>query len=100
MARSPIRYDLAAVEEMEQAIDWYRTRDPRVAERLIQLIRKRFHEIRAKPRSWAADESGARSVRVGQFPYRIVYKMHRTTVVFIAFAHTSRELGYWRTRLK
>jgi plasmid stabilization system protein ParE len=91
---------LAAVEEMERAIDWYRQHDERVAERLIQLIKKRLREIRAKPRLWAPDESGFRSVGVGPFPYRIVYQLHRTTVIFVAFAHVSRQTGYWRSRMR
>ena len=100
MARSPIRYELAAVEELQQAVDWYRQRDERVAQRLIQIVRKKLSEIRARPRSWAADSFGARRVRVGQFPYVIVFVIHRRTVVFIAFAHTSRDPGYWHSRLQ
>ena len=100
MARSPIRYERAAVVEIEQAIDWYRARDPRVAQRFIAAIRKTLTGIRAKPLAFPADKSGARCVRVAQFPYLVVYMIHRRTVVLVAFAHTSRDEDYWRARLR
>jgi|SRR5688500_9304643 plasmid stabilization system protein ParE len=100
MARSPIRYEQAAIAELEQAIDWYRDRNPRVAERFIQATRKQLAAIRQRPRSWAPDEDGIRAARVGGFPYVIVYWLHRRTVVFIAFVHTSRQSGSWRDRLR
>lgn len=45
-------------------------------------------------------ESGEyRSLAVGTYPFRMIYRLRNDTIEVIAVAHTSREPGYWKGRL-
>jgi plasmid stabilization system protein ParE len=76
MARYRIRYRLAAVEELEEAIDWYSRRDPAVGQRLRATVREKIVDVRAHPLACAADPDGVRLALVKPFPYHIVYRVN------------------------
>jgi hypothetical protein len=38
-------------------------------------------------------------MRVGNFPFHLVYRLSGSVLRVIAVAHTSRRPGYWRDRL-
>lgn len=99
MARYQIRYRLAAVEELQEAIDWYSRQDATVGQRLRVTIREKIGELRSHPLLYAADADDLRETIAKPFPYRIVYYVKDPFVEVLAIAHTSREHGYWRDRL-
>jgi len=49
MARYRIRYRLAAVVELEQAIAWYSMRDPVVGQRFREAVRNKIVDVRKRP---------------------------------------------------
>jgi plasmid stabilization system protein ParE len=100
MARFQIRHRLAAVEELEKAADWYRAKDPRTMQRFLAAIGEKTADILSHPLSRPADEDGARLALLRPFPYCLVYRVQGSVVEIVAFAHTSREEGYWRNRLR
>ena len=99
MAHYRIRYRLAAVDELQEAIDWYSRRDPAVGQRLRVTIREKIGELRSHPLLYAADADDLRETIVKPFPYRVVYHVQGNVVEILAIAHTSRDYGYWRGRL-
>ncbi len=88
----------SAVEEIEAAIRWYRQRDMRVAERLLEQIEYAVGAIRQQPDVWPAYSYGTSRYLLRGFPFLVVYRCVRTKVQVIALAHTSRRPGYWRDR--
>jgi len=42
----------------------------------------------------------ARRVPVSRFPYHVVYLEWESVIRILAFAHDSREPGYWHSRLE
>ncbi len=41
-----------------------------------------------------------RSMRVRDFPYRVMYYVTDTTIVVLAYVHNRRMPGYWRHRIR
>ena len=99
MARYRIRYRLAAVEELQEAIDWYSRRDLAVGQRLRATIRAKIVDLRTHPLVHTADADSVRQALVRPFPYYVVYRVNGSVVEILAIAHTSRRPGYWRKRL-
>ena len=99
MARYRIRYRLAAVEELQQAIDWYSQRNPAAGQRLRAMVREKIVAIRTHPLLHAADGDGVRRALVSPFPYHVCYRVKGAIVEVLAIAHAHRHQDYWRDRL-
>lgn len=67
----------------------------------LAAVRDAERLINQNPDAWQATEYG-RNVRrfvMGKFPFTLVYTELADEILIIALAHTSRQPGYWRTRL-
>jgi plasmid stabilization system protein ParE len=99
-------HSLEVVLERIEAITEYE-RDERRAGRGARFdaeLRATFQRIALAPMSFTRIH-GARSpvlrrARVQRFPYIVVYYLHRGEPVVVAIAHSKRDQGYWRTRLR
>jgi len=99
MARYSIRHTPAAADELQDAADWYEKRDPRAASRFVAAIKAKLRDIAAKPHQWPLDTDGTRAALLRKFPYTIVFRENRGAIEIIAYAHASRQTGYWKKRL-
>jgi len=100
MAILPIRYRLAAVEELDAAVAWYSELSTQVANELRRMVRSKLAEARRYPGHWPRQPDGTRHIRIPPFPYLLVVRESAGNLELLAFAHTSREPGYWRERLE
>ena len=96
-------HDDAQAEALQQA-EWYAKRDPAVAARLEGLIIELVERIARDPQEFPLMEvrnnpGDIRRARVLGFPLLIIYQILADEVLVVAFAHTSRRPGYWRSRL-
>lgn len=94
-----------ATDELLTAIRHYHQQRPGLGNDLDTEIAAAIHDICEWPHSWPPlpgwdQQPTVRTRQVAIFPYRIVYFMHDTEVVILAYAHTSREPGYWKHRLE
>lgn len=87
-----------AREELEEALAWYRERNPRAAAGLLAELRTAVTRIRTMPWTWPEDAAGTRRVLLHRFPYKLVYRVTEERLVIVALAHQKREPGYWRFR--
>jgi toxin ParE1/3/4 len=99
MARYSIRHAPAAANELKEVADWYHQRNPRAAARFIAAVKSKLKEIAATPHRWPLESDGTRQALLRKFPYKIVFRENGGAIEIIAYAHTSREPGYWRSRL-
>jgi toxin ParE1/3/4 len=60
-------------------------------ERTISLVRQ-------FPEAGSPDARDCRRVVVARFPYSVVYRQTRDSIVIVAVAHQRRRPGYWRRR--
>ncbi len=89
-----------ALEESRRAAAWYRKRSARAAERFVQQIRIAIERVTADPESFPLIGAQFRSIRIGKYPFMLIYEIRSPEVVFvIAIAHTSRRSAYWRRRV-
>jgi toxin ParE1/3/4 len=95
-----IRYHPEAAAELEEADEWFRSRDQQLAAKWRAAARTTIESIAESPTLWAPDRTGIREVLIRPFDYKIVYLVRLEAIEIVAIAHTSRRPGYWRKRLK
>ena len=95
----------AAAEEFNEAVSW--TEDARAGygELLLRAVQTVIAQAAEFPESGSRvldvdAKYDARSHRLRRFRYRVITAKVNGTLVVVAVAHTSREPGYWRERLK
>lgn len=96
-----VRYEDAADEELIDEVARYELRHDGLGRELLTAVRDAVRLIAENPAAWQASEYG-RDVRrfvMDRFPFTIVYTELANEILILAIAHTSREPGYWRTRL-
>lgn len=98
MAMLALDFHPAVGDEIAEAIEWYRERSEAAADEFIVALDEALNQIAADPGRAALYMHGRRAVRVGKFPYVVIYRPHELSVRISAVAHTSRRPGYWRHR--
>lgn len=88
-----------ARREFDLALDFYLRRSPSAAAAFIDAFESAKIQIAAFPSSGAAVPPGARRILLGQFPYKLVYRIEGDEIVVYAVAHQRRKPGYWRRRV-
>jgi toxin ParE1/3/4 len=98
----PLRIHHLAEDELADAASWYEVKQPGLGISLLNLADETVKHVRPGrvpgspiPHVMA---SGARRVLLKQFPYSIIFYDREDELLVIAFAHTSRRPGYWRSR--
>ena len=94
-----VRFDDEAAEELEMAAEWYETRRVNLGTDFLAVVR-----VADRPKTWplardVPQELNVRRFVLPRFPYSIVYVELDTEIRVLAVAHSSREPGFWRSRL-
>jgi plasmid stabilization system protein ParE len=89
--------------EYREAADWYRARDPRVAERFLTETRRTLALIETFPqiggRVPGVDENEVRRMPIHTFPYHVIFVNLPDRLEVVAFAHNRRRPAYFLDRL-
>lgn len=98
-----LRIHRLAEDELSDAASWYETKQPGLGMSLLELIDRAVERIRSgvlpgSPVLRVTRAKGARRVLLRRFPYSIVFYERKEEIVIVAFAHSSRRPGYWRSR--
>lgn len=98
-----LRTHRLAEEELSDAASWYETRQPGLGVSFLDLVdnildRSGSGLLPSSPVSGVKSTKNARRVLLKRFPYSIVFYEREDEIVIIAFAHSSRRPGYWRSR--
>ena len=88
-----------AQDEVLAATQWFVERKPGVANEFVDELRKRIEQAMQFPGAGKRESGEYRSLPMGTYPFRMIYRLRNDTIEVIAVAHTSREPGYWRDRL-
>jgi toxin ParE1/3/4 len=96
--------DDEAQDEARQHVEWYAARNPRAAARLAELFIETLQRVVRHPLQFALMEgenrNDVRRARLDGFPIIVIYQLLDDEVFVVAIAHTSRQPGYWRARLR
>ena len=94
-----------ASAELEDAALWYEGQRPGLGLELVQAVDLALDQIAGWPQigrrvTGLPDDVPARKVPVKRFPYHVVYLSWESAIRILAFAHNSREPGYWLSRIR
>lgn len=95
----------AAELEAEEAAVWYAARSAALGIEFARQYALGIDWIIESPRMYPPADDGPPGVecrnliRLGRFPYRIVYAVFGDEIDFVAVAHHHRKPGYWQDRL-
>jgi toxin ParE1/3/4 len=98
MARLPIEFRPAALDEAAAAQAWYTAGRPTTGARFGAELVRAIDRIENEPERWPPFLHGTRRYRLKRFPYLVVYRICPDRIEVLAIAHTSRRPGYWRRR--
>ena len=99
MPTSNVVFHRLAAREYRSARDWYVARSTEVAKRFHASVDRAVDRIAAQAESLPRLLGEYRYVRVGRFPYLLIFRqIAGKEIVILAVAHTSRRPGYWRRR--
>jgi plasmid stabilization system protein ParE len=94
-----VRVVADAEAEFEAAARWY---DEHAGLRFefVEAIDEAIFAIAEAPQTYPLWHSGSayRKFVVRQFPYLVLYRLRHDYVEVIAFTHTRRRPGYWKSR--
>lgn len=89
----------AAESEFLEAIDFYEEREEGLGLKLSREVFAALQRIIQHPNAWPLYTRGTRRCLTKRFPFGIVYRVHEDKIIIWAFAHLSREPGYWLERV-
>jgi plasmid stabilization system protein ParE len=93
-----IRFCYEAVNDIEEAIDWYLPRSLDAAEKFNRAIFNVLREIESDPTRYAKIHLDYQYARVVGFPYICIFRQNADHIQILAIAHTSRKERYWIDR--
>lgn len=88
--------------ELAAAAEWYEQERRGLGDELLAEAGRVLDAIAESPATWPL-VLGSRVVRsflFPRFPYVAYFVVQSETILVMAFGHTSRRPGYWRSRLK
>lgn len=99
----PLQIVEPAEVEYQEALSWYRDRDPRVAERFASEARRTLGLIETFPQIGGqvpgVTDNSVRQMPIHNFPYYVVFVTLPDRLEVVAFAHHRRRPPYFRDRL-
>jgi len=95
-----IRFLSIAQRELAEAIEWYQSRNERVAADFVDEYDRAIHDILQRPQQFARavgtpSPRDIRQVLMRRFPYVVYFELAVDEVVVLAVSHAAREPGYW-----
>jgi len=94
-----IEFRPEAIEEAQEAYEWYKERNFAVSNRFKVLLEEKIVQISESPHLFKQDIESTRRGLLGRFPYKIIFKKYKEYILIIAVAHGNRSPGYWRNRI-
>jgi plasmid stabilization system protein ParE len=93
------RFHLEALEDYQEAANWYSQRGSALALRFVNSIEEGIWRASQTPERWTIIEEDIHRCLTHVFPYGILYTIESDYVLIVAVMHCSRKPGYWRHRL-
>ena len=85
-------------QELEAAALWYDERQPGLGGDFLGEYQATLSRILNEPERWRTIRGDNRKLNFHRFPYAIVYRHDRESVLILAVAHLRQRPGYWRRR--
>lgn len=96
----PLEYHPGSRIDVREAVDWYLSRSQMAALDFSDELKAALARLRESPQACSPYLYGTRRVRLGRFPFTIVFRERLHDIQIVAVAHASRRPGYWARRLR
>ena len=87
-----------AVEDIQEARDWYHAQDETAARAFFSEIEGALDRIIERPEAWPPFVHGTRRFLLRRYPFSVVYRLTPSAIQIVAVAHSKRRPGFWRAR--
>lgn len=95
----PVHLRRIAKRDLREALIWYRSRDPELANRFLDEVFKTLAMLERFPNVggpvFGFDDQTTRQLPVDTFPYQVVFKKFADRTSVLAIAHERKRPGYW-----
>ena len=96
----PYYFHPEALEEADQAAQFYEERQSGLGTRFLDVLEDALTRIQRNPRLYQKISGNIRKCRVLRFPYGIIFRDQDDSIEIIAVMHLKRKPGYWKARLR
>lgn len=101
--KKAVRTHRLAEDELTHAASWYETKQPGLGASFLDMVDNAIERLRSgllpgSPVPNVRTSKNPRRIFIQSFPYSIVFYERKDEIVIVAFAHSSRRPGYWRSR--
>ena len=98
MATSEPRWHPEAIDDAEEARNWYAERSPLAARGFLLALQEAVIAAVEAPQRWPVGGHGCRQyVFPSRYPYTLVYRLS-PDIEIVAVAHQKRHPSYWARR--
>ena len=84
-----------AIRDVQEAYDWYEAQSKGTGERLIAELDEFVAFILEHPSGLPKWRSRYRKMTLSRFPYQVVYRFEKNTVIIYSVFHSSRNPSRW-----
>ncbi len=84
-----------AIRDVQEAYDWYEAGSKGTGERLLAELDKYVAFILEHPNGPARWRSRYRKMTLKRFPYQVVYRFEKDTVIIYSVFHSKRDPKRW-----
>jgi len=95
----PIKFHPLAGRELEESVVFYNERAAGLGNEFFLLIVEATSQIQARPLRWPPHRLNTRRMRLGRFPFSLIYRDDPTRILIVAVAHRKRHPDYWIGRV-
>ena len=79
-----------AIQMQKDAYDWYELQKDGLGELFLKELDENYDKLQSFPAAYGKREGNYRHINLKKFPYVVVFKIIKTTVLVYAVFHTSR----------
>lgn len=83
-----------------QGLVFVKKLSPKAAGGFLDEFEVAVQRISKEPDRWPRYRLGTHRYMLNRYPYMLIYVVRADSIRVLAVAHTSRQAGYWRDRLK
>ncbi len=94
-----IQYHSEAVEELKEAINYYKKIDKNIVIRFLKKFNLALEKVKMFPKAWpVVSNNDIRRCLLNKFPFGIIYFTENDIIYILAIMHLSKKPNYWKER--
>jgi plasmid stabilization system protein ParE len=98
MTEFKVRIHKGALQDIQEATDWYNKQVPGLGKRFQNQVRKQINALRITAKHYSIRYSDVRCILIKNFPFLIHFVLRDNQVEVFAVIHTSRNPKIWESK--